>query len=442
MSNPRKLLADMRVGTFEHVPYLASYIYAMKEHEKPGIKTMSVDQHGNMYWDPQFVSSISKQEGAYCVTHEVLHLIFKHHERARLLIGQKPNEMQKFVSNVAADLVIEQALEMMRHLRPEGAVHLGQFIPQFNFALDFPPDLRYEEYYRLIMDRLNPDDEQGESEQGQPQSQQGGEQGDGEGDGQPQQSQAPAPDQSGKPSTPGCGGSCADGQPREYEEPSDGEWESFGEDIAAEMAEQAIEQYEKTRGSVPGAIKTAIGGKLRPVSDPWSQLRSAVATSVAAPVGGRESTYRRVSRKQHPDMMRLRGSYYTQPSAVVVLDTSGSMCNGDDQAKALSCIAAGLRKLARFKVICGDTRIASRKDVSAIKQVDWAGGGGTDMAAILERVDKEDRPDSIVLVTDCETGWPARATRARVVVACTSTSDSAFNQVPRWCRKVRLTTKQ
>lgn len=437
MSNPRKLLADMRVGTFEYVPYLASYIYAMKEHEKPGIQTMSVDQHGNMYWDPKFVASISKQVGSYCVVHEVLHLIFKHHERAIAMLGSKPSKQQQLVSNIAADLVIEQALSMMRHLRPEGAIHLNQFVPQLDMTLDFPPDLRYEEYYRLIMERLKGDEQEQEGQQPQSSPQQGDDDGDGQGDSQPQQDSQP----SGKPCSPESGGSCADGQPRPYEEPSDGEWEAFGEDIAAEMAEKAIEQYEKSKGDVPGVIKRAISSKLRPVVDPWSQLRSAVATSVAAPVGGRESTYRRVSRKQHPDMMRLRGSYYTQPSAVVVLDTSGSMCNGDDQAKALSCIAAGLRKLARFKVICGDTRIASRKDVASIKQIDWAGGGGTDMAAILERVDKEDRPDSIVLVTDCETGWPARATRARVVVACTNADDRAFNQVPQWCRKVRLTQK-
>lgn len=447
MSNPRKLLADMRVGTFEHVPYLASYIYAMREHERPGTKTMAVDQHGNMYWDPQFVSSITKQEGSYCVVHEVLHLIFRHHERAKILIGTKPTELQKMVSNIAADLVIEQAMSMMRHLRPEGAMHLGQHLPQFGFALDFPPDLRYEEYYRLIMDRLNPDpDESDDSQQQQSDSdgEDDGEQSQGGGQPQPEGGEAPdqAPQPDGKPCSPGSGGSCADGQPRPYEEQPDGEWEAFGEDIAAEMAEKAIDDYEKSRGNVPMGIKQAIGGKLRPVADPWGQLRSAVATSVAAPVGGRETTYRRMSRKQHPDMLRLRGHIYTQPSAVVVLDTSGSMCNPDDQAKALSCISAGLRKLARFKVICGDTRIALRKDVSSIKQIVWAGGGGTDMAAILEEVDKRDRPDSIVIVTDCETGWPARATRARVVVACTNADDHSFNLVPKWCRKVRLTTKQ
>ncbi len=448
MSNPRKLLADMRVGTFEFVPYLASYIYAMKEHEKPGIKTMSVDQHGNMYWDPVFVSSITKQQGSYCVVHEVLHLIFKHHDRAKLLIGQRPTEQQKLVSNIAADLVIEQALAMMRKLRPDGAIHLGQFVPDLGFKLDFQPDLRYEEYYRLIMERLESDEQEQGGGQQQKSDGQDGEQGDesgdssdGDGQGEAESEGQPSTEADGKPCSPRSGGSCADGQPRPYEEQSDGEWESFGEDIAAEMAEKAIEQYEKQRGTVPGSIKQAIGVKLRPVSDPWQQLRSAVATSVSAPVGGRESTYRRVSRKQHPTMMRLRGHTYTQPSAVVVLDTSGSMCNPDDQAKALSCIASGLRKLARFKVICGDTRITNRKDVRSIKQIEWTGGGGTDMAAILERVDREDKPDSIVLVTDAETGWPGRATRARVVVAVTSSCEHTINNIPKWCRVVRLTQK-
>jgi len=437
----RKRLSTMRTTTFEYYPYLATYVYSMRAIEKPGIKTLAVDAHGNMYYDPAWIESQTVERGAYGVVHEVCHVVFRHHERANEMYGTAPTEMQRHVCNVAADLVVEQAMHDMRRHRPDGSVHLGMQYTPLKITLDFPPNLRMEEYYRLIMERINSQsEEQGSDSQqqdgnGQPQDsesdgQPGDESGTGANGGEPDGDSMPAP----------CnGGSAADGVTRDYEEEPDGAWESFGEDAAAQATEKAMEDAEsKMPGSVPGSLREAVGFRSQVVRDPWGELKAAVATSVASPVGGRQSTYARPSRRQPPNMMRLRGNMPTAPNAVVVLDTSGSMCNPDDQAKALTCIAAGLRKLARFKVIAGDTDIASRKDVSSIAQVEWTGGGGTDMSHIVERVDREERPDSIVLVTDCYTDWPERQTRARLVVACTTNRTSVVSRIPRWARTVVL----
>lgn len=435
MSEARKRVASMRTRTFDYVPYLATYIYAMKAVERKGLGTMAVDPHGNMYYDPDWVAKQSTEQGAYTVTHEVCHLIFRHHERAKEMYGDAPTKQQQLVCNVAADLVVEQALHQMRLHRPDGAVHLGMEYRSLGITLDFPPDLRMEEYYRLIMEKLKEQEDQQQGEQGE-QSPDGGDQ---QQDGQGQPDGQSSGDGDPQPGEPGSGGSCADGVARDYEVQPDGSWESFGEDSAAAGAEKAIQEMEANGiGNVPGSLREAITSRRRAVRDPWGELRAAVASSVSAPIGGRQATYRRPSRRQPPNMMRLRGYTHTQPSCVVILDTSGSMFNEDDQAKAITCIAAGLRKLSRFKIVAGDTRIASRKDVSSITQVEWAGGGGTDMARIIEQVDKEDRPDSIVLVSDCYTGWPARQTRARLVVACTTSSDSAINSIPKWARTVVL----
>jgi predicted metal-dependent peptidase len=416
----RKRLSTMRTTTFEYYPYLATYVYSMRAIEKPGIKTLAVDAHGNMYYDPAWIESQTVERGAYGVVHEVCHVVFRHHERANEMYGTAPTEMQRHVCNVAADLVVEQALHAMRQHRPDGSVHLGMQYTPLKITLDFPPNLRMEEYYRLIMDRINSQSK----EQGGPVGSGAGGEPDADGEGMP---------------APCNGGSAADGVTRDYEEEPDGAWESFGEDAAAQATEKAMEDAEsKMPGSVPGSLREAVGFRSQVVRDPWGELKAAVATSVASPVGGRQSTYARPSRRQPPNMMRLRGNMPTAPNAVVVLDTSGSMCNPDDQAKALTCIAAGLRKLARFKVIAGDTDIASRKDVSSIAQVEWTGGGGTDMSHIVEMVDREERPDSIVLVTDCYTDWPERQTRARLVVACTTNRTSVVSRIPRWARTVVL----
>jgi predicted metal-dependent peptidase len=481
---PRQLLGQARVHTFEYVPYLASYIYSLREQETPGIGTAAVDDAGNLYWDPAFVTQVGKEQTAYLVAHEVLHLIFDHHARSKEIIGQTPSEFQRFVCNVAGDLVIEQTLAMMRHLRPDGAVHLGCPLPQLGITLDFPENKSMQEYYRLIMERLKDndeddnqpqpegDDDEKDGDDQQPDADDGmGDEGSGEsdsgaGDGpedgggdadddgtEADGSESPAEDGAGspsggkgkepqKPGAPGTGGSCADGCPRPYEVASDGSWEAYGEGMAAAQAEDAIAQYEaSTPGKVPGNIKQALKAKLRPEPDPFAQLRSAVCSSVASPVGGRDYSHRRRSRKQPPgdDAPILHGRITVQPHAVVIVDTSASMMTKDIQAKALSVIAQGLRKLGRVKVYCADTQVQSHKLVATTSVFDWHGGGGTDMSTAIEQVEKDDHPDSIVLVTDAETHWHAKKPHARVVLAYTGKKGSAWHQaIPKWARVVPL----
>jgi len=479
---PRQLLGQARVHTFEYVPYLASYIYSLREQETPGIGTAAVDEAGNLYWDPAFVTEIGRDQTAYLVAHEVLHLIFDHHSRSREIIGQNPSKFEQFVCNVAGDLVIEQTLHMMRHLRPEGAVHLGCEVPAWGIRLDLPENRSMQEYYRLIMEMLK---KQSDDNQNQDQQQEGSDAGDhnesgdssssgnddndsgqdmgagddggasgkdddgteadgqedasGDGAGSPSAGQGKAPQ---KPGAPGTGGSCADGCPRPYEIESDGSWEAYGEDMAAAQAEEAIAKYESSNpGKVPGNIKEALKQKLRPVPDPFAQLRSAVCTSVASPVGGRDYSHRRRSRKQPPgdDAPLLHGRITVQPNAVVIVDTSASMMKKTVQAKALSVIAQGLRKLGRVKVYCADTQVRSNKVVATTKLFAWCGGGGTDMATAVAEVDKADKPDSIVLITDAETHWHGDKPRARVVMAYTGKVGSPWHdRIPKWCRVVPL----
>jgi predicted metal-dependent peptidase len=456
------------VRTFAYVPYLASYIYSLKERETPGIGTAAVDDAGNLYWDADFITRCGVDTGAYLVTHEVLHLIFEHHARSREMVP-KPTPQQQFVLNIAADLVIEQTLSSMRHLRPGGAVHLGAVVPQLNnLRLDFPENRSMQEYYRLIMEKMKGDDggdgdsqqendddrHNRDSSQGDGDGTQGsdsggdaeflpdddgteatgGESSTSDGEGTPASGQ----DKATPPCSPGSGGSCADGVPRKYEAESDGTWETYGQDIAA----AAVEKYEQENpGSVPGTIKAAVKARLHPTPDPFAQLRSAVCTSVASPVGGRDFTHRRRSKKQPPgdDQPLLHGRITVQPHAVVIVDTSASMMTTDIQARALSVIAQGLRKLGRVKVYCADTKVQSHATVSNATRFDWHGGGGTDMATALMEVDKSDHPDSIILITDAETYWSSDKPHARVVVAYTGKKDSSWHKaIPSWCRTVPL----
>jgi predicted metal-dependent peptidase len=118
------------------------------------------------------------------------------------------------------------------------------------------------------------------------------------------------------------------------------------------------------------------------------------------------------------------------PNAVIVLDTSGSMLDAETEAKALTVVASGLRRLRSVRVIGGDMNITSNKQVSSLKQLEWLGGGGTSMKTVLEAVDREHRPDAIVLITDGDTDWPEKL-RAKLVVALTRE-----NYAPEWATAI------
>lgn len=557
---PRDILGQARMHTFEYVPYLASYIYSLRERETPGIGTAAVDREGNLYWDPEFVAALGREQTAYLVAHEVLHLIFEHHVRSEEIYGQNPSDFQRFVCNVAADLVIEQTLHMMRHLRPEGAVHLGCEVPAWSMRLDFPENRSMQEYYRLIMEKLRAAGGEGEAdaregtgsqsaagehrregyqteaghdaadaephrrsqsagedasdhdqsdddcdidEDDEPEDDEPEDENDAwndaqdelddewEGSGRPVDdeitewgwdyddyqwgwmppppgydddvpdpeaeweeddydrpgsaprgsSQASPPGSVPRAGLPGAGGSCADAHARPYETDGGGTWEAYQDDMAAQ-AQAAITQCERERpGSVPGAIRQAIRLKLRPTPDPFAVLRSAVCSSVASPVGGRDYSRRRRSRKQLPgdDQPLLHGRCTVQPRAVVIVDTSASMLTKEIQAKALAVIAQGLRKLGRVRVFCADTQVQAERLVATCKQFEWCGGGGTDMSTALRQVDEAEKPDSIVLVTDAATNWHGSRPGARVIVAYTGVVGSEWHRnIPAWCRVVPL----
>lgn len=444
---PRDMLAAGRIRTFDYAPYLASYIYSLKQQESRNTATCGVSADGVLYWDPEFIGSLDRDTLAYVILHEALHLIFRHHARAKEVYGEFPDPQNQLAMNIAGDLVIEQTLAFMRPLRPPGAIYLGAECPQLGITLDFPPNQDMIAYYGMIQAQLR----------AQPKRKRPGDEGEGkDGDcseGEPGSNSRPNEKQGQKKSgkkgaahkpngravacKPGAGGSAGDGVQRPHEKP-DESWQAFQESLSAGKLEEAIKKHEVQHpGSVPGTLKETISQFLRPQRDPFAELKSVVATSTQAPIGGRMQTYRRLSRKQPPDVCRLRGQLTTQTSAVVIVDTSGSMGDRETKERALQVISSGLRKLRSVKVVCADTHIRSSIKLRDVKNFEWVGGGGTDMAHALSEVDKGDKPDSIVIITDAMTDWPRRPTRARVVVALTM--DSYYRQqIPAWCKTVPL----
>ena len=480
----RKAAADSQV-------YLGQTVYALIPVERPGIGTMAVDQYSRLYYDPKYVASISVATGRFSVLHETVHVALDHSALGVLILGRCPSPAQLRAWNFACDMVVNGILREFCKDAPEGIITCERF--------GLPPRLSAIEYYHLLMKEHSPDNEQDESDNDEDEDEDelpdnshrdtedkddeeqdadgdgdgdddaaadddssgleedeadsdGGEPGgeneieaddegdgdggdseddseDGEADGQ---SEGKGSDSGDVTDHKGGGGSCSDGQPREYELPPDEAWE----DRAFTMAHDLVAKCEEVGwGNVPGELRKVLDQKLRPQPDPFDILRAAVCKAVASPVGAPDKTYKKLKRKQIVGGIRLKGTKTTTPNAVVVIDTSGSMCYPETQARCLTVVAQGLKRLRRFKVICGDTRVTSNKHVQNLKQVDWQGGGGTSMKRVLETVDREDKPDAIILVTDGETDWPTKL-RARLVIALTQPA-----QTPVWAKATMVGSK-
>lgn len=236
------------------------------------------------------------------------------------------------------------------------------------------------------------------------------------------------------------GGSCADGLPREYEEEASDPWDQYIEDKLLEEVEAAIEKEEDRpwtpgRGTVPSALKRVIKEQLHPAPNPWDQLRATVSAAAANPRGRADFTYRRINRRQFaiPGAPRLKGTQKYMPKACVVIDTSGSMTSGC-LAKALVVIKQGLQALGKVPVITCDADVHQDVVLSSFNEdFELIGGGGTDMRIPIAHAEEHHRPEVIVLVTDTETPWPDKPTRARLIVAATQDGT-----VPAWATMVRI----
>lgn len=479
-------ITRFRVRVHKWRQYFCKLVYSMPMHERPGIGTMCVDRHARCYYDPAWIETISEDSGAYTLLHESFHLLLRHYDTVVALIGPTPSEALRLRANIAADIVVEQML------RGGGLEQHKPFAVHTYEQHGFPPNLTLAEYFRLLtkeeqdkqeQQRQKPqpqaeqeDDDEGDEEEEFDPDTDDGEQDDelsdedtaadesndgGDGDGPEQDDESDAdgePDQGDDGDTeqdgdgegegewqpnpdaiPGTseGGSCCDGVPREYELPPDETWDGYREDGVLQEMKSRIEKFEKENGigSVPGCIKDQIEWRLNPQPDPWDQLRSAVTSSTSSCVGAQLYTYTRRSRRQQEGGPILKGKRPTQPSAVVILDTSGSMCCGDDKVRALNVIQQGLARLRSVRVIAGDTRIQKDKRVNRIMDVEWAGCGGTAMDVLIEEVDRKDRPDCIILITDGDTAWPRCRPRARVVVALTRPRKKEF---PVWAKGIEV----
>ncbi len=384
----RKFAAS-RLWAVAKMPYLATALFAADLDPAPGTGTVGVDRRWRVRADPETFARLSTDELGRLLVHLVSHLVRDHAARAEV---SAPDAADRW--NRAADAEVNDDLQPLA-LVPAAAPDLPG-----RFGLE--PGHVAEEYLREVRgDRLWD-----------------------------------------------CGSGC-DGKIRPGEGAERGTGGAAGIDPrqATALRLGLAAEIHRAAGREPGSVP---GGWLRwaetvlPSRVDWRRVLAAeLRRQLAAVAGAVDYTYRRPSRRAEPAGPVILPSLHRPiPSVAIVCDTSGSM-----HAQLLGRVLAEVDGiLARVgvrdaRVLAVDTAVHAVRRVSSSRQVELAGGGGTDMGVgIAAAAALRPRPSIAVVLTDGYSPWPTEAPKGlRVVVGVfTQRRAPSSPMPPPWARAVLI----
>jgi predicted metal-dependent peptidase len=399
-------------------PEYAAAIFSLTVVNSPECETAAVDGHGRIYFAPDFIAELPLEEAAGVWIHEVSHVLRKHRARS-IIIGSDATEELAYIANICKDAVIHEDMQNDGRLP----------IPSIGVTLEklgLEPGKTWEEHFIRILNDM-------------PMRQKvtgmgGGDEQDGDGQGKDS-----------KIGGPGLGnGNCGSGasgreQPWELGAPTEdsGMSEPEIEEVLRKVA-QEIQDRAKSRGNVPGHMQRWASTVLTKRINPVDKIRQMLTQMVAAEVSGsQDRSYSRMSRRQQSATggVLFPGTVGYVPEVEIVFDTSGSMSDRELSLGA-TAIAPILRELGgKCRLTSGDTQIEATEIIRKVgAKVGLGGGGGTNMAVILDQIRqrKVGRPNIVVLITDCETPWPTKPIREFKVLVLAMRDD----RVPAWMKKI------
>jgi predicted metal-dependent peptidase len=365
-------VAAARLRAANHMPYLASAVFATPVVAEEGCGTVAVDPDWRVHADPEVVDSLPVDELARLVLHLVGHLLREHADRAEHIGVAESSRAEAW--NRATDAEINDDLAplgLAPTVAPELPADLGQ-----------PPGRLAEAYYETAGPGRRWD----------------------------------------------CGSGC-DGRPRPWDNSRFGRATGPETGLSGEQAAllrlAVAAAVQQAAGQLPGSVP---GGWLRwaervlPSRVDWRRLLAAeIRAGVASIAGTVDYTYRRPSRRAYvAPRVVLPSLYRPVPEVAVVCDTSGSMHEqllGRVLAEVEGILAkAGLRS-AQLRMLAVDTNVHVVRRVTTLSQVQLYGGGGTDMGAGIDAAAAlRPKPSIVTVLTDGFTPWPERPPKGVKVI--------------------------
>lgn len=385
-------IAAARMLAINRMPYLATLLFEVRLVRAVGLGTFAVDRHWRLYLDPERLATWGPTGTASVLMHEVHHLLRGHVSRR-----DEHGASDAFLWNVAADAEINDDLIAAGWEFPQSPV-----IPK---SLGAPTGLLAEQYYDLLDSGT------------------------------------------GATSSVRCGsGSGGETIPEEID--AEGGIGPADQLVIRRKVALDITKAHNGGTSMPGGLLRWSDRTLRPSQLPWDVLlRAAVRRAVAVRAGQADFRYSRPGRRRVPRLV-TPSMVQPDPCAMIIIDTSASM---DHAALEIAlgevnsiCRRASAGTRDANEVVTADVAITGIQRARDTRRIELAGGGGTDMAnAIHQVVARRPRPDVLVVLTDGETGWPARKPAGiRIIVVVINRNPAPARAVPAWAVTVSLNRGQ
>lgn len=389
-----KDMRSERAKMLHAFPWYSHIIPKLKWFSTEEVPTLAVDRNAVVYVNPEFWYNSPFEFRVGYGIHECLHPLRNHFQRAE--VAGIPMQ----AANICQDAEINDGSKLRKFLPKTGIIYPEDF--------GWKPGKTFEEYYQDFLD-------------------------------QPQQ-----------PSSFGVGsgdcGSGASGSPRPYELPSPEDGGPGLDKTDLEITRrQCAEEIKKAAGSDPGSIGgTALRWAtdfLAPPKVSWQSLLKRDARNFREWKRGRTTTtYSRMSRRNaDPKRLCRPGMVDPIPNIAVAVDTSGSM-NADIGVQVLSEVQACLRVGSGGTVLVCDAQLHGVRKVKRVSQMDFRGGGGTDMRIAVEAAaNLKNRPDYLVILTDGQSPWPKTPPRhMRVVIALIGKWKKSPDELPSWAKVINI----
>lgn len=383
-----------------------------------------------------FFYKVSNEKRVVMLMHEIMHVLHRHFDR-----GASYPDASKTMLNYAADFEINTTLQkFLEEGRSDRMQHIismykgklkGEGIPcVLPEDMDLPKRKSFEDYVKMLQELMQKHgkdtcptcEQESESASG------------GSGESHPNGASASS-SESDKSSDNATGGrtcpmhkhanSCTSsvaGEAQDSNADAQG-IDSVGdidiilarEKVYHEMKE-ALSKGDRSIGSGTRDFIASVIALMQPPKVDWRKIfAQCFGNAYSTMVRGRtHTTYRRVNRRFSQSDVVFPGWFDTIPRVMVGVDTSGSM-HDEDYQKSLSevegIIRNGIRGESRKKalsVFSVDTEIKEIQEVSSVSEIEFKGGGGTDMDVAFKYVSElpaKKRPDVFVLCTDGYTYW-------------------------------------
>lgn len=352
----------------------------------------------HLFYNREFIRSLTKNELHFLIAHEVLHCIFDH-------LGRRSGRIP-MIWNAANDYLVNYTLVKER---------IGEMPKGGLYSDKYTDEMSSDEIYNAIMKKVGEDAAQGLTEENAKKMGLGtldqhlacdGSDGDGNGSGGKDGN-------SDKINPFGPGGRNPDGDPDpgdetgvNYEDSPPVYTENELAKIRTELKAAVINSYQSNQGNTPGCIERL----LQDLTEPKINWRELLACTIQACIKG-DFTYRKISKKSWAcNCILPSNENETTIDVAVSLDTSGSI--GDDIFRSfLSEVKGILEQFQHFNlhIWCIDAAIYNHQiftqdsldDIDSYKPM---GGGGNDFPLNWKFMrEQEINPEIFVCFSD---GYP------------------------------------